>query len=237
MVLILPVLFALATPGAVEMTPPDAAARAAIVRAVLDRMGDEAEVTLERLSVTVLSPAAGAWRAVPPPGARTGRLMTFSLFEGTRRLGAATAVVRVTLPHVRATAGVARDGVVGAADVAESRGVLDGVPLARVPSLPEVVGAHVRRDVVAGEPLTSVTLRVGAVVRSGDTVEVISRWGVVEARGVGRASGSGRVGDAVRVSSPGQRALRAARIVAPGVVELTGPGPSAAGGHGQGVTR
>jgi flagella basal body P-ring formation protein FlgA len=227
MTLILSTLLALAASGAVEPAPPDAPARAAIVRAVLDRMGDEADVVLERLTVSADPSASGAWRAVPPPGARTGRLVTFSVFVGARRLGT----------HTRAVVDVARDSVVAFADVAASRTALDGVPFARVPSLQEVVGAHVRRDVVAGEPLTSVTIRLGAAVRSGDTVEVVSRWGAVEARGVGRASGSGRVGEDVRVSSPGQRALRTARVVAPGVVELTGPASLAAGTRRQGVAR
>jgi flagella basal body P-ring formation protein FlgA len=236
MTLLLSTLLALAVSGA-EVAPPDASARAAIVRAVLDRMGDDAEVVLERLTVSFSPSASGALRAELPPGARTGRLVTLSVFEGTRRLGTATALVRVTLPHARAAVDVARDSVVAVTDVATSRTVLDGVPFARVPSLEEVVGAHVRRDVVAGEPLTNVTIRVDAAVRSGDTVEVVSRWGVVEARGVGRASGSGRVGEEVRVSSPGQRALRTARVVAPGVVELTGPGSLAAGRGRQGVAR
>ncbi len=223
MTIILSILLAVTAAGAVDVSSPEAPVRAAIVRAVTDRMGGEAHVVVERLTVSAGPAGPGVLRAVPPPGARTGRLVTFSLFEGTRRLGTATARLTVTLPHARAVADVARDGVIEAAQVTESRGVLDGVPLERVPNLQEVVGAHVRRDVVAGEPLTRVTIRVGAAVRSGDTVEVVSRWGDVEARGVGLASGSGRVGDEVRVSSPGQRALRTARVIAPGVVELTGP--------------
>lgn len=235
--ILLSTLLAVTAAAAVDVVPHEVSVRAAIVRAVTDRMGDETEVVVERLTVSAAPSASGALRAVPPPGARTGRVVTFSVFDGVHRVGTATALVRVTLPHARAVVDVARDAVIGAADVAASRDVLNGVPFVRVPSLPEVVGAHVRRDVVAGEPLTSVTIRAGAVVRSGDTVEVISRWGTVEARGVGRASGSGRVGDEVRVSSPGQRTLRTARVVAPGVVELTGPGPSAAGGRRQGVAR
>ncbi|HEY6507721.1 MAG TPA: flagellar basal body P-ring formation chaperone FlgA [Vicinamibacterales bacterium] len=230
-------LLALAALGAVDLAPPATSAEAAIVRAVVDRMGEEADVVLEGLRVPAGGSASGALRAVPPPGARTGRLVTFSLFEGTRRLGTATATVRVTLPHARTLVSVARDELIGATDVAVTRGVLDGVPFTRVPSILEVVGAQVRRDVVVGEPLTSVTIRVGPAVRSGDTVEVVSRFGAVEARGVGLASGSGRVGEEVRVSSPGQRALRTARVVGPGVVELTRRGPSPTGKSKQGEAR
>jgi flagella basal body P-ring formation protein FlgA len=191
------------------------AARTAIERSVVERMGQGARVSVENLDVRVLE-AVGATqlRAAPAPGARTGHRVPFGLFSGARRVGTATALVHVTVAHVRAASPIARDAVVAASDTAVSIGVVDGVRFERLPGPAELVGA--------GEPLTHASVLLEAAVQSGDEVEVVARVGRVEAHGVGRASGSGYVGDWVRVSSAGQRGLQAARVVAPGVVELTG---------------
>ncbi len=203
----------------------DAAVRAAIARGVVERMGPDARVTVERLDVRgpeTVTPegATVALRAVLPPGARTGRRVSFALFAGTARLGTATALVHVRVPHVRATRHVPRDTELTALDTADLVGEIVGALFERLPAAPELVGARVRRDVAAGEPLTHATVETAFAVRSGDTVAVVARLGLVEARGVGRASGSGRVGDRVRISRPGRPGTAGARIVAPGVVEL-----------------
>jgi flagella basal body P-ring formation protein FlgA len=205
-------------------SPADAAVRAAIERAVQERMGDDAHVTVRALVVRASADMAErttrpaqrhtpsaerqVLRAVPVPGARTGRPVLFGLFEGPRRVGSATATVTATLPHVRVSAPLSRDGVVTTAGTAVAIGVVDGVRLERLPSPAELVGARARRDVAPGEPVT------------GDEVEVVARVGSVEARGVGRVSGSGHVGEWVRVAGAGERRLQPARVVAPGVVEL-----------------
>jgi flagella basal body P-ring formation protein FlgA len=199
---------------------PDPLVRAAIMRAVSARMGGDARVSLERLESSPLPAEVAALRAVPPPGARTGRLVSFSLFAGERRVGTATALVRVTVPHLRAVSRVARDTALTAAHVVAADEPVDGVRLVRLPGLVEAVGSLARRDVEAGEALTHAVLEVRPAVRSGDEVEVISRVGVVEARGTGRASGSGYVGGRVRVTTSGRKTLRAARVVSAGVVEL-----------------
>jgi flagella basal body P-ring formation protein FlgA len=202
---------------------PDGLVRDAIAQAVTARMGEAARVSLERLESSSL-PATAALRAVPPPGARTGRLVSFALFDGDRRVGTATAMVRVTVPHVRAVSRVTRDTPVTAADVAPVDEAVEGVRLARLPGMVDVVGSLARRDVEAGEPLTHAVLAVPPAVRSGDEVEVVSRIGTVEARGAGRAASSGYVGGRVRVTTGGRGTLRAARVVSPGVVELLGIG-------------
>lgn len=217
-------LFALALGAA---TVPDAAVRAAIERGVVERMGPEARVTVDQLEV--LAPAT-AWtpagvpaegiRAALTPGARTGRLVSFALFAGKARLGSATAIVRVRVPHVRASRAVPRDTELTALDTAGFVADIEDALFERLPEPADLVGARVRRDVAAGEPLTRAIVETALAVRSGDTIEVVARLGVVEARGIGRASGSGHVGDRVRVSRPGVPGLVAARIVAPGIVEL-----------------
>jgi flagella basal body P-ring formation protein FlgA len=217
-------------PAAVPATDPgrDAAVRAAIERGVAERMGAEARVTVDKLEVRApatiwnpgADPAANALRVVLPPGVRTGRLLSMPLFAGAARLGTATALVRVRVPHVRAARSVARDTVLTALDTTDLVADLEGALFERLPAASDLVGARARRDVAAGEALTHAMVETAFAVRSGDTVEMVARLGLVEARGVGKASGSGYVGDRVRVSRVGQPGLAAARIVAPGVVQL-----------------
>src|SRR5262249_20202623 len=147
----------------------------------------------DRLEVRAPDTVPAALRAVLTPGARTGRLVSFVLFSGPARLGSATALVKVTIPHVRASRAVPRDSELTALDTADLVSDIDGALFERLPGPAELVGARVRRDVAAGEPLTHATVETAPAVRSGDTVEVIVRLGLVEARGVGHASGSGHV--------------------------------------------
>ena len=216
-------------------TALDAAVRDAIARGVVERMGPDAHTTVDRLEIRVPVASATAWnpagvpakgtmtmRAVLPPGARTGRLVSVVLYAGTARVGTATALVRVRVPHFRAARPVPRDTELTTLDTTDLVADLDGALFERLPGARDLVGARVRRDVAAGEALTHATVEAALAVRSGDTVEMVTRLGLVEARGAGKASGSGRVGDRVRVSRPGQPGLAAARIVAPGVVELIG---------------
>ena len=198
----------------------EAAVRAAIERGVVERMGSEARVSVEKLEVLAPDTLQGSIRAVLTPGARTGRLVSFGLFAGKARLGTATGIVHVRIPHVRASRQVTRDTELTELDTADVIADIEGVLFERLPGRSDLAGARVRRDVAAGEPLTRAIVETAFAVRSGDTVEMVARLGIVEARGVGRASGSGHVGDRVRVSRAGVAGLVAARIVAPGVVEL-----------------
>jgi flagella basal body P-ring formation protein FlgA len=220
---LVPLLCTAAGVVAAAAAPESAAVRDAITAAVAARMGGGVSVTIERLETGVAPAASAVLRAVPPPDARTGRVVSFALFDGTRRIGLATALVKVSLPHLRAAGSIARDEALEATDVMLIEGELAGVRFAALPGLADVVGAVVRRNVAAGEPLTHALVEVPPAVRSGDQVEVVSRIGAVEARGTGRASGSGYVGGLVRVSSGGSRRLRVARIVSPGVVEVLQP--------------
>jgi len=57
-------------------------------------------------------------------------------------------------------------------------------------------------------------------VRSGDSVDVTVRIGVVTVTGTAIASGSGQVGDVIRVIQPHGSRLLTARIVGTGAVEI-----------------
>jgi flagella basal body P-ring formation protein FlgA len=192
--------------------------RDAIVRASEDRLGPGATATIASLDTSV--PESELVTAVPEPGARVGSAARFVLWQGGRRRGIAVAVVNVRAEHVRAARALARDEVIGAADVSTVEGELRDVPMRRLPGAANVVGATPRRAVAAGEALTAAVLTLPPVVRSGDQVDVHVRVGSVQVAGRGVASGSGHVGDMIRVTNPGSRTPRKARIVGPGSVEI-----------------
>ena len=194
--------------------------RAAISRAVALRFGPAAgaRVVVDDLR-TDLTDAVGAV-AVADPGARTGRPAQFTLRVGNKRLGIAVASVTVSVPHVRTIAPVDRDQAVTAEAVQEQDGEVAGVRFEPLPRLDEVIGAHARRSLAAGEVLSQAVVAVPDAVQAGDDVKVLARVGALEAWGVGRASGSGRVGDVVRITRGTARGLQRALVLSPGVVQV-----------------
>jgi flagella basal body P-ring formation protein FlgA len=198
----------------------DVSVRDAIARAVAQRFGASsgAQVVVGELRSDAIE--AEGVVAVPDPGARTGQAAQFTLRAGGRRVGLAVASVTVSVPHVRTIAPVDRDTAVTADAVQEQDGVVDGVRFEPLPRLDEVIGAHARRPLAAGEVLSQAVVVVPDAVRAGDEVKVVARVGALEAWGVGRASGSGRVGDVVRITRGGARGLQRARVLSPGVVQV-----------------
>ena len=192
--------------------------RAAIARAVEERLGGGAVATIRSLETSV--PDGEEVTAVPEPGARIGSAARFVLWQGGKRRGIAVAEVDVRATHVRAGRAIARDEAIAAADVTLVEGELRDVPVRRLPGLADVVGATPRRAVAAGEPLTAAVLTLPPVVRSGEQVDVNVRIGGVQVAGRGVASGSGHVGDVIRVVNAGSRTPRKARITGPGSVEI-----------------
>ena len=229
--LVLLVCAGLALPAAAA-TPATGleAVRAAIAQAVAERFraASPAQVVVGELRVDAALPQAGETSsatsgdlvALPDPGARTGRPAQFTLRAGSRRVGLAVASVTVSVPHVRTTAPVERDAAVTAEAVQEQDGQVAGVRFEPLPRLDEVIGAHARRPLTAGEVLSHAVVIVPDAVRAGDDVKVVARVGALEAWGVGRASASGRVGDIVRITHGGARGLKPARVLSPGVVQV-----------------
>ena len=197
---------------------PPMPVRAAITRAVEDRLGPGAIATIRELQTGV--PEDEPVTAVPEPGARVGMPARFVLWRDGKRRGIAVATVDVRAMLVRARRAIGRDEVIAAADVVLVEGELKDVPVRRLPGVEDVVGATPRRAVAAGEALTSAVLTLPPLVRSGDQVDVNVRVGSVQVAGRGVASGSGHVGDVIRVVNPGSRQPRKARIIGPGAVEI-----------------
>ena len=82
---------------------------AAIVEALVQRMGADARIIVEQLEIASVRDVTPI-EAVPEPGARTGEVVAFALLgsvgQGASRrvinVGRATALVRVEAPHVKA---------------------------------------------------------------------------------------------------------------------------------------
>jgi flagella basal body P-ring formation protein FlgA len=200
------------------ITAPPMPVRGAIARALEERLGSGSIATIRSLQTSV--PEDEQVTAVPEPGARVGKAARFVLWRDGKRRGVAVAEVDVRATLVRAERAIARDEVIGAADVTLVEGELRDVPVRRLPGIADVVGAAPRRAVAAGEALTSAVLTLPPLVRSGDQVDVNVRVGSVHVAGRGVASGSGHVGDVIRVVNPGSRQPRKAKIIGPGSVEI-----------------
>jgi flagella basal body P-ring formation protein FlgA len=199
---------------------------AAIARSVSERIGGTPQVNVTKLQLgsalkgDVDRTIDGTITASPEPGARIGTAARFTLFAGGSRIGSAGATVHVTAAHVRARRAMARLDELAAGDVEEVTSALADQPIRHLPALADVVGARLKRNVVAGEPITSAVIEVPTAVKSGDLIAVTVRLGAVEAEGRAVASGSGHIGDLVRVVPPGTRRVLKARIVGPGRAEI-----------------
>jgi flagella basal body P-ring formation protein FlgA len=158
--------------------------------------------------------------AVPEATARLGRPARFVLSAAGVRRGVAVATVTVTCSCPRASRKIARDEAIDRNAIDLSEGPLAGLPIKPVLAVEALTGLAARRDIMAGEALTAAVLRVPPVVKSGDTVDVTVRIGVVSVTGTAIASGSGQVGDVIRVMQPNSSKLLPARIVGTGAVEI-----------------
>ena len=192
--------------------------RVAIERAVAQRIGPGASITLSTLETTV--PSTPGLEAIPDPTARSGRPVRFQLVAGGARVGTAVATVLVQAPHAVALRAIARDEVI-TADAMQI--VIADVPAVAFRYLPvgrDLAGLRARRDIAPGETLTDAVVVVPPLVKSGDTVTVRVRIGSIEAQGTGIASGSGHLGDTVHIMQRASRTMLKARVIGPSAVEL-----------------
>jgi len=194
------------------------AVRAAIVNAVTSRLGDVRAVDVEIVQGPVLSGAILS--ASPMPGVRLGQPMRFLITPAGGRAVTVVARVNVVAGHAVAAGSIERGGEVAAADVIWKEGPVDGQLLEPLPPLADVVGARARRSIVAGETFNRTMLARPIAVRAGDELTLTVRSGAIEVQGVGRAVSSGAIGDVIRITSPGSREIRRARITAVSAAEI-----------------
>lgn len=212
---ILTVTLALLAPAGAAKPDP---VRDAIAAAVAARVNGSRGIDVEILSGGARVP--GPFTAAPAPGARLGQPARFVLTPASGHPFTVVADVSVIAGHAVAARPLSRGESLTADDVEWSESVIDGQLFEPLPSLDEVLGARTRRAVAEGEILSAGVVARPPAVRAGDEVAIVVRSGAIEVRGVARAVSSGGIGDLIRVTTPGSREIRQARITAPATVEM-----------------
>ncbi len=199
--------------------------RAAIVAAVRARVGDEAQVDVEDLSVRTST--VDGITADPEPGARFGRLVRFTLkvagsgpWQLLRPVGDASAIVHVSAPHAVTARPLPRGTVLTTKDIRMSTADLLDLPIAPLPAPEDLAGARTVVDLVAGAPLTSMVAVVPPLVRSGDQVLVKVVFAGGEVTGKATAAQSGGRGDVIRLVNPRSGRALQGRVVGQDEVEV-----------------
>jgi flagella basal body P-ring formation protein FlgA len=198
---------------------------AAIMAAVRDRMGPEATVGVGLADLSVPADVTGELAVVPAPDARIGGLVDFTVI-GTggdgraRQIGRARAMVWVVVPHARATRLLSRGTVLAEGDVTAVTAEPGRVPLKRLPRAEAFIGSTARRDLAAGEVLTSQSAPPAPDVRAGDQVQALLSVGAVVVTANLTAVDSGTTGAMVRVVNRDSRRELRARVLGPGMVEV-----------------
>lgn len=192
--------------------------RSAIRAAVVERVGEVRSIDVELAGGSMV--AGNIVSAQPATGARLGGSIRFLVKPATGRIYQVVARVRVIAGRAVATRPIPRGEQLTAADVEWTEGPLDGQLLQPLPTLDQVLGSQARRAIAPGEVLTSIVLAQPVAVRAGEEVALTVRSGTMEVRGMARAVSSGSVGDVIRITTPGSRDIRRARIIAPAKVEI-----------------
>lgn len=201
-----------------------AGAEHAAVAGVRSVFGAAADVTLTEVVCETAPAATRADEAVPEPGSRSDGPVRFVLYatEGTSRVraGRLTAVVAVSVPHVRTVAAQPARARLAGDMIAVRHGSVGRVPFGLLPTFEEVVGQQLRRAAAADAVLTMAALARAALVRSGGEVVTVARVDGLEVRGRAVAAQSGDLGDIVIVVNPDSRKRLRGRVVAPATVEV-----------------
>jgi flagella basal body P-ring formation protein FlgA len=226
--LLLATLLVCAAVTAASAQSDDDRARAAIVAAVHERMGGDAAVDVEAITVTLHRPSTAAWSATPDPGGRLGQPVRFTLASteqgpnGPRVtvIGSALATLRVAVPHFHLRRAVAPGEFLAESDLEPADHALTGTPLKALSGVSGLVGGRVLRTLAAQACLTPGTIAAVTAVRTGQSVTAISRFAGGEISATLVASEAGDPGKVIRVVNPHSRRALRARVLSPGVVEI-----------------
>jgi flagella basal body P-ring formation protein FlgA len=200
---------------------------AAIVEALVQRMGADARIIVERLEIGSVRDVTPI-EAVPAPGARTGEVVAFALLGSvgtgpSRRvvnIGRATALVRVEAPHAKAARLITRGKDIEGADLQTVVEDVAGVPLRRLPTSGQLVGGQALRNIAAGEVATSNAVAATPAVRSGQLVRATATIAGAQISATLVAAQGGELGAVIRVVNRDSRRELRARIIGEGSVEV-----------------
>jgi len=195
--------------------------RAAVIAAVHERMGAGTEVIVEALEIfNAPDDGRDAIDATPMPGAKLGGRVSFVLHGQGARGGRAVATLHVAAPHVEAARLIPRGKTIDAGDVTEQTSEVTGVPLRRLPTAADVIGARALHDVAAGALVGASAVAVPGAVRAGQTVRAVAMLGGVEVSASLVSMQNGQIGDVVRVVNRDSRRELKARVVGDAAVEV-----------------
>ena len=186
--------------------------------AVLERVGAGAEVTLAALDVP--GPATAFRSARPDPEGRLDKPMRFTLSTATGASVIGVVSVHVVVDHAVTRRAMVRGEVLSAADLQVVRDGLRGLPLRKLPTADQLIGARALQPLAAGAIVMPGSIAIRRVVEPGDRVTVLATSGAVQVSAAMVAADGGGVGDVVRVVSPGTRRYLRGRILSDGRIEV-----------------
>jgi flagella basal body P-ring formation protein FlgA len=199
----------------------------AIVVALKSRMLGAIEFGLTDMSCALDGSAAGILIATPAPGARVGRPIRFAIVRQSGRdnalkvrVGEAFATVKAVGAAVRVTRDVPRASILGAHDVEQTKTSLDDLPLRRVLTVSDVVGASVARPLHAGQIVDAASIVPVPAIRAGDRVRAVIRTAAVEVEAIVVAAESGAIDEVIRVVNPETKRAMRARVRSKDEVEV-----------------
>ena len=190
----------------------------AIRTAVLSRVGGDAAVTIKSIDSTQAN--LRVREARPDPAARLGKPVRFSLITGAGPQVLVTADIEVTVTHAVVKETIERGHAVEGAQIQDVRGVLVGVPIGRVVTSAEALGARTLRPIAPGMVLVPSYLALRRVIEPGDEVTATALMGLVQVSATFVAVDGGAVGDTIRIKNPQTRKYVRGRIVKAGAVEV-----------------
>lgn len=199
--------------------PVEMTAREAIVRAVIDRMGDGVTVDVVTLDLPEGAPPAFV-EARPDPAARLGRAVRFTLIAGHGSRVIVTATLRVIADHIVTRRDLLRGMTVSADDVQLVRGEVQDVPVRRLPAGDQIIGSRVLRPVPASAVLLPGAVVLRRLVEPGDRITAVAISGDVRVSAELTATDGGERGDVIRVVNTDTRRSLRGRVIGEGLVEV-----------------
>jgi flagella basal body P-ring formation protein FlgA len=190
----------------------------AIRTAVLSRVGGDAVVSIK--SIDTNQADLRVREARPDPAARLGNPVRFSLITGAGPVAPVTANIEVVVTHTVARQEIGRGHSVERSAIQEVKGVLTGVPIGRVVTGAEALGARTLRPIAPGTVLVPSYLALRRVIEPGDEVTATALMGLVQVSATFVAVDGGAIGDLIRVRNPQTRKYVRGRIVKAGAVEV-----------------
>jgi flagella basal body P-ring formation protein FlgA len=197
----------------------------AVKREVLRRMGGGASVIVTDIDLALRAGVDGSLAVTMAPQAQLGEPIEFAVIgagSGGRamQVGRGRAEVQVAVAHAQLSRTVAHGETLTADDLKEVIGVPKGVAVERLPTVRELIGATLRRDLAAGSVVTAQDAAAPPAVRAGETVQAIAAIAGVRVAAQVTSLDNGATGAIVRVVNKESRRELRARVVASGIVEV-----------------